>query len=301
MNSRIWIAFIVIALGSPLAVAQQDYSKVVITSQKVAEGVYMLQGAGGNIGVSVGEDGVILIDDQFAELTPKIQDALAKLSPKPLRFVINTHWHFDHTGGNENLGKAGAIIVAHDNVRRRMSVSSFNQFFNRESPASPRVALPVVTFDQSVTFHFNGEEIFVFHIANAHTDGDSLILFRTANVLHTGDTFFNGFYPFIDAASGGSIDGMIAAADQVLPTLKADTKIIPGHGPLGTGADLKAFRDMLATLRDNVARLIREGKTLEQAIAAAPTKDLDPVWGKGFFKPEQVVQMVYLDLKRTVK
>jgi glyoxylase-like metal-dependent hydrolase (beta-lactamase superfamily II) len=301
MNPRYWIGFVLMVMGAPLAVAQQDFSKVVIESQKVAEGVYMLTGAGGNLGVSIGEDGIVLIDDQFAELTPRIQEALAKLSDKPVRFVINTHWHFDHVGGNENLGKTGSIIVAHDNVRRRMSVASFNQFFNRETPASPKGALPVVTFDSSVTFHFNGEELFVFHIANAHTDGDSLILFRNANVLHMGDTFFNGIYPFIDVGSGGSIDGMIAAADQVLPMLKPDTKLIPGHGPLGTPADLKAFRDMLVVLRDNVAKLIREGKTLEQAIAATPTKELDPVWGKGFLKPEQVVQMVYLDLKRTVK
>jgi glyoxylase-like metal-dependent hydrolase (beta-lactamase superfamily II) len=161
--------------------------------------------------------------------------------------------------------------------------------------------LPVVTFESNVTFHFNGEELFVFHVANAHTDGDSLILFRNASVLHMGDTFFNGTYPFIDADNGGSIDGMIAAADQVLPMLKPDTRLIPGHGPLGTAAELKAFRDMLVVLRENVAKLVREGKTLEQAIAAAPTKELDPVWGKGFLKPEQVVQMVYLDLKRTVK
>lgn len=305
MNMRLWIAFIVIAIvmafASPVAVAQQDFSKVVIESQQLAEGIYMLTGAGGNLGVSVGEDGVILIDDQFAELTPKIQDALTKLSPKPVRFVINTHWHFDHTGGNENMGKTGAIIVAHDNVRRRMSVPSFIKMFNREQPASPKDALPIVTFDNNVTFHFNGEEIFVFHIANAHTDGDSLILFRHANVLHMGDTFFNGFYPFIDSGSGGSIDGMIAAADQVLPMLKPDTKVIPGHGPLGSAKELKAFRDMLATLRENIAKLIREGKTVEQAVAANPTKDLDAVWGKGFLKPEQVVQMVYADLERTVK
>ena len=294
--------FVLAALSAaPLAVAQQDYSKVVVESQKLADGVYMLTGAGGNIGASIGEDGVIIIDDQFAELTPRIQEALTKLSPKPVRFVINTHWHFDHTGGNENLGKAGSIIVAHDNVRRRMSVPSFIKLFNRESPASPKDALPVVTFDKNVTFHFNGEEMFVFHIANAHTDGDSLILFRNANVLHTGDIFFNGIYPFIDADNGGSIDGMIAAAGQVLAMVKPDTKIIPGHGPLGNAAELKAFRDMLAELRDKIAKLIRDGKTLEQAIAATPTIDLDSVWGDGFLKPEQVVQMVYLDLKRTVK
>jgi glyoxylase-like metal-dependent hydrolase (beta-lactamase superfamily II) len=288
-------------LAAPPALAQQDLSKVVIESQKVAEGVYMLTGAGGNLGASIGEDGIILIDDQFAELTPRIQEALAKLSDKPVRFVINTHWHFDHVGGNENLGKAGSIIVAHDNVRRRMSVPGFISMFNSRTPAAPKAALPVVTFDNNVTFHFNGEELFVFHIANAHTDGDSLILFRNANVLHMGDTFFNGTYPFIDSENGGSIDGMIAAADQVLPMLKPDTRLIPGHGPLGTATELKAFRDMLVVLRENVAKLIREGKTLEQTVAATPTKDLDPVWGKGFLKPEQVVQMVYADLKRSVK
>jgi glyoxylase-like metal-dependent hydrolase (beta-lactamase superfamily II) len=218
-----------------------------------------------------------------------------------VRFVINTHWHFDHVGGNENMAKAGAVILAHGNVRRRMSTTQLMKMFNREVPASPPAALPVVTFDSDVTLHLNGEELYVFHVDNAHTDGDSLILFRKANVLHTGDTLFNGFYPFIDADSGGSIDGMIASADKVLGMVNEQTKLIPGHGPLASPKDLKAFRDMLAKLRDNVAALIKEGKTLEQAIAAAPTKDLDPVWGKGFLKPEQVVQMVYMDLKRTVK
>jgi glyoxylase-like metal-dependent hydrolase (beta-lactamase superfamily II) len=286
---------------APLAVAQQDMSKVVIESQKVAEGVYMLTGAGGNIGVSVGEDGIVMIDDQFQELTPRIQEALAKLSPKPVRFVINTHWHFDHTGGNENFGKAGAVILAHGNVRKRMSTNQLVKMFNREVPASPRVALPVVTFDRDVTVHYNDEELFVFHVDNAHTDGDGLILFRKANVLHTGDTLFNGFYPFIDVDSGGSIDGMIASADKVLGMVNEQTKIIPGHGPLATPKDLKTFRDMLAKLRDAVARQIREGKTLEQTLEAAPSKDLDAEWGDGFLKPEQVVQMVYMDLKRTVK
>jgi glyoxylase-like metal-dependent hydrolase (beta-lactamase superfamily II) len=175
------------------------------------------------------------------------------------------------------------------------------KMFNREVPPSPPAALPVVTFDSDVTLHYNGEEIYVFHVDNAHTDGDSVVLFRNANVLHAGDTLFNGFYPFIDSDSGGSIDGMIASADKVLGIVNEQTKIIPGHGPLATPRDLKAFRDMLATLRDKVAALIREGKTLEETVAAAPTKDLDAVWGKGFLKPEQVVQMVYLDLKRTVK
>jgi glyoxylase-like metal-dependent hydrolase (beta-lactamase superfamily II) len=290
-----------VVFAIPAAVAQQDLSKVVIESQKVAEGVYMLTGAGGNIGVSVGEDGIVMIDDQFQELTPRIQEALQKLSPKPVRFVINTHWHFDHVGGNENFGKAGAVILAHGNVRKRMSTAQLVKMFNREVPPSPHIALPVVTFESDVTVHYNDEELYVFHVDHAHTDGDGLILFRKANVLHTGDTLFNGSYPFIDVDSGGSIDGMIASADKVLGMVNEQTRIIPGHGPLATPKDLKAFRDMLATLRENVARLIREGKTLEQAITAAPTRDLDPVWGKGFLKPEQVVQMVYMDLERTVK
>jgi glyoxylase-like metal-dependent hydrolase (beta-lactamase superfamily II) len=301
MKVRRSIGALALLAVMPLAVAQQDMSQVVIESQKVAEGVYMLTGAGGNIGASVGEDGIVIIDDQFQELTPRIQEALAKLSPKPVRFVINTHWHFDHVGGNENFGNAGAVILAHGNVRKRMSTTQLVKMFNREVPPSPRVALPVVTFESDVTIHYNDEELYVFHVDNAHTDGDGLILFRKANVLHTGDTLFNGFYPFIDADSGGSIDGMIASADKVLGIVNEQTRIIPGHGPLATPKDLKAFRDMLATLRDSVAKLIRDGKTLEQAIEAAPTKSLDAEWGDGFLKPEQVVQMVYMDLKRTVK
>jgi cyclase len=277
---------------------QQDFSKVVVESQQVADGVYMLTGAGGNIGVSIGEDGIVIIDDQFAPLSPRIHEALATLSSKPIRFVINTHWHGDHTGGNEVFGKEGSIIVAQENVRKRLSETQFSKLFKQETPPSPREALPVVTFEQDVTVHYNGDDLHVFHVPNAHTDGDSLVMFAKANVLHTGDTLFNGMYPFIDVDSGGSIDGMIASADRVLGMVKADTRIIPGHGPLATPKDLKAFRDMLATLRDRIGKLVKDGKSLEEAIAAQPTKDLDAVWGKGFLKPEQVVGMVYADLKR---
>lgn len=302
MKTGTWSIASVALLACAGAWAQgQDFSKVAIETHKLAEGVYMLTGAGGNIGVSAGEDGVAIIDDQFAPLTPKIQEALAKLSAKPARFLINTHWHGDHTGGNENFGKAGAVIVAHDNVRKRMGEKNFSQFFNRETPPSPKDALPVLTFAEDVTLHFNGETLHVFHVDNAHTDGDGLIYFRNANVLHMGDTFFNGMYPFIDAGSGGGIDGAIAAADRALGMVGAETKIIPGHGPLATRADLENYRAMLATLRERVTKLIRDGKTLEQAMAEKPTADLDATWAKGFFKPDQIVQMVYLDLKRTVK
>lgn len=258
----------------------------------------MLQGAGGNIGLSIGEDSAFLVDDQYAPLTPRIVAAVKAVTDKPVKFVLNTHWHFDHSGGNENLGAAGALIVAHDNVRRRMSTDQFMAFFDMKVPAAPKLALPVVTFNDTVTFHINGDELHAFHVPPAHTDGDSVVHFRRADVIHTGDLFFNGFYPFIDVDSGGSIEGMIGAADRMLGMARDTTKIIPGHGPLATRADLKAYRDMLAGLRDAMKPLVDSGKTLEQATAARPFAAFDPKWGAGFIKPEQMVALVYKDLSR---
>src|SRR6185503_12175274 len=205
----------VFTAGTALA-QQQDFSKVEVKSQKVAEGLYMLQGAGGNIGLSVGADAAFLVDDQYAPLTPKITAAVKALTDKPIKFVLNTHWHGDHTGGNENLGTAGTLIVAHDNVYRRMSTEQFITFFNEKVAASPKVALPVITFNDTLTFHLNGDDLHAFHVPPAHTDGDSIVHFRKADVIHMGDTFFNGMYPFIDVDSGGGIEGMIGAADKVL-------------------------------------------------------------------------------------
>lgn len=277
---------------------EPDFSKVEVTSLKVADGVYMLQGAGGNIGLSVGEDAAFLVDDQYAPLTPKIVAAVKAITDKPMRFVLNTHWHFDHTGGNENLGAAGALIVAHDNVRRRMSTEQFIEFFKMKFEPSPKVALPVVTFNDAVTFHINGDELHAFHVPPAHTDGDSVVHFRRADVIHTGDLFFNGFYPFIDVGAGGGIEGMIAAADRLLALAREGTKIIPGHGPLASRADLKAFRDMLAAVRDAIQPLVAAGRTLEQVTAAKPTAAQDAKWGGGFIKPDQFVGIVYQDLSR---
>ena len=285
--------------GSVAASAQQDFSKVEITSAKLAEGVYMLQGAGGNIGLSVGADAAFLIDDQYAPLTPKIKAAVAALTSKPVKFVLNTHWHGDHSGGNKDFGEAGTLIVAHENVRKRMSTEQFIEAFGMKTPPSEPAALPVVTFADSVTFHLNGDEIYAFHVAPAHTDGDSVVQFRKANVLHGGDTFFNGMYPFIDLSSGGSVNGMIAAADRMLALAGDGTKIIPGHGPLGTKADLKAYRDMLATARDRVAALVKAGKTLEETTAAKPLAELDAKWGQGFLKADPFVSILYKDLART--
>jgi cyclase len=281
--------------GSAAAFAQQDFSKVEVTSEKVAEGVYRLKGAGGNIGLSVGADAAFLIDDQYAPLTPKVKAAVAALTSKPVRFVLNTHWHGDHTGGNKDLGESGTLIVAHENVRKRMSTDQFIEAFGMKEPAADPAALPVVTFTDAVTFHLNGDEIYAFHVAPAHTDGDSIVQFRKANVIHGGDTFFNGMYPFIDLSSGGSVNGMIAAADRMLALAGDGTKIIPGHGPLATKVELTAFRDMLATARDRVAPLVKAGKTLEQVTAAKPLAELDAKWGQGFLKADTFVSILYKD------
>ena len=286
------------ALFAVVAIGQQDFSKVEIKAEKLSDTTWMLMGAGGNIGVSAGEDGVFVIDDQFAPLTPKIQEAIKKISDKPVRFLLNTHWHFDHTGGNENFGKAGALIVAQENVRKRMSTDGAIEFLGMKTKAEPKVALPVVTFTRDLAFHLNGEDISAMHAPSAHTDGDAVIVFKKSNVIHMGDTFFNKLYPFIDTSSGGTVDGVIAAADHALKIADDNTRIIPGHGPLATKADLKAYRDMLAKVSGRIKPMVKQGKTLEQVLAAKPTKEFDEVWGKGFLPTEKWVTMLYQNLKK---
>jgi glyoxylase-like metal-dependent hydrolase (beta-lactamase superfamily II) len=281
-----------------LASAQQDFSKVQIQTVDVAPGVHMLIGSGGNIGVSSGSDGILLIDDQYAPLTEKIRVAVSAIRPDPIRFVVNTHWHGDHTGGNENLGGAGAVIVAHENVRRRMSSENISEFFKRTTPASPKGALPVMTFTEDVSFHVNGDELHVFHVAPAHTDGDSIIHWKKANVFHMGDLYFHGGFPFIDLDSGGSVDGVIAAAEKVLGLANDGSKIIPGHGPLATKKDLAAYRDMLKTVRSRIHSQVTGGKSLDEVKAARPTKDWDETLGKGFINGDQLTEFVYRSLSK---
>ena len=288
------------ATFSPQADAQQDFSKVEIQAHKLSDSTYMLTGAGGNIGLSVGEDAVFVIDDQFAPLAAKIKAAIARITAKPVQFVLNTHFHFDHTGGNEAFGKDGALIVAHDNVRRRMSRDQLISLVNTSSPqpASPKVALPVITVAGELTFHINGEEVHAFHVPRAHTDGDLVVHFRKSDVVHMGDTYFNGFYPFIDVSSGGTADGLVAAADRVLALATDKTKIIPGHGPLASKADLQAYRDLLATVAQRIKDLRRDGKSDAEIRAARPAADFDARYGNGFIKPEVFVQMMLAALPR---
>jgi glyoxylase-like metal-dependent hydrolase (beta-lactamase superfamily II) len=275
--------------------AQTNYDTVTVTTVPLATGVYMLQGAGGNIGLAVGTDAVFVVDDQFAPLTPKILAAIAAITPKPVRFVLNTHFHFDHTGGNENLGKAGALIVAHENVRKRLSTDQFIEALNARQAASPAGALPVVTFSDAVTFHINGDSVAVAHVPPAHTDGDALVFFSRANVVHMGDTFHNTGLPFVDLSSGGSIHGVIAAADKVLAMSNGQTKIIPGHGPIADRARLQAWRDMLFVLRDRMRAAVAAGKSLGQVLADSITRPYAGAWPGGH---DRFVRLLYQELSR---
>lgn len=285
---------------SPAFLVAQDWDKIEIKSEKVTENIYMLTGRGGNIGVCIGDDGVYVIDDQYAELTEKIITEIKTLSDKDIKILVNTHWHGDHSGGNQNMTKAGATVIAHKNVRERMSTQQ-NRGGGRIVDPSPKEALPVITFNEDLTLHANGEELMIFHVHKAHTDGDAIIYFPKSNVVHMGDTYFNGRFPFIDLYSGGSINGIIAAANKVLFLADKDTKIIPGHGTLSNKAELTAYRDMLMDVRDRVQQAITAKMTYEEIKSANLTKDLDDEWGTGFINGERIVDFIYTDLTREDK
>ena len=277
----------------------QDFSDVEIATTNVAEGVHALVGAGGNIGLVVGERGAFLVDDQYAPLTERIQAAVSEITDRPIRFVLNTHWHGDHTGGNENLAGEGALLIAHDNVRKRMSAGQFMEFFDRNVPPAPEDALPVVTFNDEATFHIGGHTVRAIHVPGAHTDGDSIVHLLEADVIHAGDIVFYGMYPFIDYGSGGSLAGMIEGVDAILALANDETAIIVGHGgPVIDQRQLKEYRDMLADVHRELIELIVDGASLEDVLAEEITADYDEKWGGGFIGPDRWVELNYVGMTK---
>ena len=291
---KLFLPSLLLVFAISIHAQQQDFSKVEIKVTKVAGNVYMLVGAGGNIGVSVGDDGILIVDDQYAPLSDKIHAALKGIADKKLRFILNTHWHGDHTGGNAAFGPE-APIIAHDNVRLRMAVEQKSEFFKNTTPASPKEALPVITFDQTLTVHFNGEDIRAIHYPKGHTDGDSVIFFTSSNVVHLGDDFFAGRFPFVDLESGGSVEGLAKNVGEIIGKIPAGAKLIPGHGPLSTIDDLKTYHNMLLKTTDIVRQKIAAGKTLEQ-VKSEGLPDEWKSWGTGFIKTDLWLEIVFRSL-----
>ena len=290
MKKLLFASFLLLALAGQ---AQENFDSVLIKTTRITNSVYMFEGAGGNIGVLVGNDGIILIDDQFGPLSDKIKAALKAISDKPVKFVINTHYHFDHSGGNVNFGNDGAIIVSHENTRKRLSADQFMAAFNTEQKATAYEGLPKITFTESVTLNLNGETVQVFHVKNAHTDGDVIIYFKNANVVHAGDVFVRYGLPFIDQGNGGTIDGMIAGSERILTTSNESTVIIPGHGQLATKKNVLEYKNMLQTVRARVADGIKKGKSLDAIIASDPGRGYTAAFDKAAF-----VNTVYYSLKK---
>ncbi len=292
-----WIYPIALVLMMISSTAQsQSIEEVEIGVSSVAEGVFMLTGRGGNLGLVVTEEGAFLIDDQYAPLTDKILAAVQSVTDQPVKFVLNTHWHGDHTGGNENLASQGTLVVAHDNVRERMSSEQVSEFFGRTTPPSAGGALPVMTFDNTVTFHLGNQTVHAFHVPHAHTDGDSVVHLPDANVIHTGDIVFYGLYPFVDVDSGGSLAGMISAVERIAELADEDTAIITGHGPRIDRKQLLGYHEMLTTVHQRLTDAISEGQSLEQIKAAGLTAEYDEDWGGGFIPTERWIELLYRDL-----
>ena len=285
---------VLLLLLSSSALAQRDFSKVEIKAEKVAGTVYMLTGAGGNIGVSVGDDGIVVVDDQYAPLAPKIEAALKSITSKRIRFIINTHYHGDHTGGNAYFGQA-APIVAHENVRKRLA-SGTTVHGEAVAPAA-KDALPIVTFPETLTIHLNGEDIRAVHMPHGHTDGDAIVWFTQSNVVHMGDDFFNGIFPFVDTENGGSVLGLIDNLENVIRQIPDDAKVIPGHGALSDKAGLQKFLAMLQGAVGAVRAGIADHKTLEQLKSEKVLAPWD-AWGNGFIKSDVFLETIYRELTK---
>ena len=290
-KQRLIICVLIIGLMSIAPAAHSD--EVEIKAIQVTKQIYMITGKGGNIGLFIGDDGTFLIDDQFAPLTEKIVGAVESVGGQSPKFLINTHYHGDHTGGNENLGKGGTLIFSHHNVRERLITGSYIAPFKMKLESVAKEGLPVVTFSEDISFHLNGDSVQAIHVPHAHTDGDSFIYFKNANVIHAGDLFFNGFYPYIDVTHGGSLKGMIKAVDKVLAMADDKTQIIPGHGPRGDKAQLTRYRQMLNTAYERLRKLKAAGKSAQEAVAAKPLADLEAKWGKGIFNGDRWIEIIY--------
>jgi glyoxylase-like metal-dependent hydrolase (beta-lactamase superfamily II) len=292
---RYVLLVLLLLVVAPVQAQQEpDWSKVEIKATKVAGNVYVLEGLGGNIGVSVGNDGILIVDDQFAPLADKIRAALKTLDQGKLRFILNTHWHGDHTGSNVAFGPEGTII-AHDNVRKRLSTEQYNAFFKRKTPPSAKEALPVITFNQSLSVHFNGEEIRAIHFPQGHTDGDSVVFFTSSNVVHLGDDFFAGSFPFVDLDSGGSVEGLTKNIGELITKIPAGAKLIPGHGPISTVDDLKAYHRMLVETTDIVRKKIAAKKSLEEIKKEGLPTEWNS-WGAGFIKTDAWIELIHRSL-----
>jgi cyclase len=284
-------------LVSLTTLAQQNFDTVKIQPIRVTENIYMLKGSGGNIGVLTGKDGTLMIDDQFAPLSNKINGAIKTLDPGDIRFLINTHLHGDHSGGNDNFKRMGSTVVAHDLVRERMSKERVNAQTKIVTPPREKDALPVITFSDKMNFHLNDEDIELIHFDRGHTDGDVIVKFKSANVFHMGDAFVRYGYPFIDISSGGTFTGFISTLDKALALMDDNSKIIPGHGELATKADVKILRDQLVDIHDQVLAALKKGKKIEDIPSLGITDKYEALLGKGFLKGKDFALMAAEQLK----
>lgn len=284
-----------LAASSIHAQTQLQPPKAEIRTEQIRPGIAVLMGSGGNVAVWSGPDGVVLVDDGLGQLTPQLLEATARVSSGPIRFVLNTHWHPDHSGGNDKVASSGSVILAHENARERLGSPQSVEEYDLKVPAAPKGALPIVTIDQDATLHLNGDHLEALHVPAAHTDGDLVLWWDSANVVHTGDVFYNGSYPFIDASSGGTVAGLVAALETILARADESTVIIPGHGPLASSKDLAAYRDMIVAVGKEVRRQIEQGKSLDEVLAAQPAAAFEERYGKGAMKADRFVRAIYRD------
>jgi cyclase len=290
------IAILVLFISSH-GVLSQDWASVTIKTHKINDKISVLEGRGGNIGVLAGDDGMMIIDAQYAELNAKISQALATISDKGIQFILNTHWHGDHVGGNALLAKDGAVILAQDNVRKRMTTEQFMEWVDRKVPPSPKAALPVITFQDQITFHLNNEEVYVFHSAPAHTDGDAVVWFKTSNVIHMGDLMVTYGFPYIDVSAGGMLDGLIEFQGDVLQQINDQTVVIPGHGAISSKSDLEKFRNQLIDIRAKIMPYVEAGKSIDEVIKENPIAEYDEIWPNGWVKSKDFLLLTYRGIK----